>query len=153
MKKLTIAVTLLMCSVAFVECKKSSSTSPDVFQTAGMHAKINNVAWAAEYINHSSVTGGGHYSLEFDGKDSATNESIHIVLPDFTGKGVRNITATSADQAYYTLDTSFVVPAVKVYATTGQVNITAINDSTASGTFNFTASDKTITDGTFNISF
>ncbi len=50
------------------------------------------------------------------------------------------------------MDTSFVVLPVNIYATTGQVNITGLNDSTVSGTFNFTAGSKVVTEGTFNVS-
>ncbi len=99
MKKISIVVLVLMCGMTWVACKKSKSAAPDVFYTAGIHAKINGAAWVAQYVNQTSVSGSGHWAVEIDGKDSASQESLHIILPDFTGKGVRTITATSADKA------------------------------------------------------
>ncbi len=152
MKKIAIAVIATTLALGWTSCKKKSPAPPaDVFYPAGIHAKINGVAWTAQYVNMTSLTSNGNYNVEFDGPDSATNETISITLPNFSGKGVHNLTTTSVDKAYYSLDTNF--SSVPVWATTGQVTITAITDTSMDGTFYFTAGSKTITEGTFNVNF
>jgi hypothetical protein len=151
MKKLSIVLLMLAGSMAWVSCKKSKNTTVDPVYTAGIHAKVNGVNYTAQYVNKISATGAGHYSIQFDGPDSTTHIILSIELPDFTGRGVRNLTATSADKAYYEID-RVAVP-IPIYATSGQVNITALNDTAVGGTFYFTAGSNTITDGTFNVSF
>jgi hypothetical protein len=152
MKKITIL--LVICILAVAACKKSdNTTTPDPVYPAGMHAKINGNTWTPEYVNKVTSSGGGHYSIQIDGTDSATHETISILLPDFSGRGVHNLSATSYDKAYYSLDTGSFTAPVQVNATSGQINVTSINDTSVGGTFYFTAGSKTITEGTFNVSF
>lgn len=153
MKNLTGALLLAVCALTVTSCgkKKNEVNIPDKTYPVGMHAKINGVSWTAEYVNHSSVTGSGHYYLQFDGVDSATDERLSIEIADFTGKSIHNFTSGGDNIAYYSLDTNYVH--VPVNASSGQVTITYLNDSTASGTFNFVAGSKTVTDGTFYVVF
>ena len=132
-------------------CKKSKTTTPDPVYPAGLRAKINGVIWTPQYINKVTSSGGGMYSFEFDGTDSATHQALYIQVSSFTGRGVHTITATN-DMAFYAIDTGGAV--VQIAATSGQIDITALNDTAVGGTFNFVSADgTTVTDGTFNVNF
>ena len=134
----------------FNACSKSSNSTPDPVYPKGLHAKINGLSWNAQYVNKVTSTGGSLNSFEFDGTDSATHETIYIFVSAFAGRGGHNLTSASIDKAYYTVDTGTALP---VYATSGSINITAINDTAWGGTFDFVAGSKIITDGTFNVTF
>jgi hypothetical protein len=153
MRKLSIVLILLICGAA-VSCKKSKNSIPDVIQPRGIHAKINGAAWTAQYANASSVTGGGHYMVAFDGEDSASHELISVTLSDFTGKGTQTITASGNNTAYYLQDTTggFGMGNI-INATSGTVTITMLNDTAVGGTFSFIAGSKTVTEGTFNVNY
>ena len=155
MKKTLIAISLIALTSGWVACKKKDKeTTPvqtdTVLYMPGIHATVNGKIWNNYNVDNTSVTGGGHYNFEFGGTD--TNfVKVSIYIDDATGKGVHNLTGTSKDKAYYMMDTG--AAPVKVYATSGQISITSINDTGVQGTFNFTAGANTVSSGTFNMKF
>lgn len=151
MKYLTNTLLALISASLWLACTKSKSSGPDPVYPLGIYAKINGVAWKAAYVNSVIGSGSGGYSMELDGPDSLNAERLMIEIPSFGGRGTANITLAGPNKAYYSLDTNF-VPA-PVYATSGQIKVTSLDDSTMGGTFNFVAGSKTITDGTFYVHF
>jgi Family of unknown function (DUF6252) len=155
MKKATILLSLVALTFGWVACKKKEKVTPPVqidtvVYMPGVHATVNGAPWNNYNVDNTSVTGGGHYNFEYGGTD--TNfVKVSIYIDDATGTGVHNLSTTSADKAYYMMDTG--TAPVKVYATSGQINITSLNDSNVQGTFNFTAGSNTVTNGTFNMKF
>jgi hypothetical protein len=150
MKKISFILSVACAAMIFNACSKSSSSVPDPVYPKGIHAKINGDTWTAQYANKVTSSGGGMNSFEFDGTDSATHQTIYLLVTAFSGRGAHNLTSLSIDKAYYKVDTGTAAP---VYATSGSINITAMNDTAWGGTFNFVAGSKTITDGTFNVNF
>ena len=154
MKKTTIVLSLIALTLIWASCKKKDNNTAvqvdTVVYAPGMHAVVNGKTWNNYNVDNSSITGGGHYQFEFGGTDT-NNVKISIYIADATGTGIHSFTATSADKAYYTIDTG--IAPVKIYATSGQLSITTINDSVVKGSFNFTAGPNEITSGTLNMTF
>jgi uncharacterized protein DUF6252 len=147
-----ISVVLLLLTCVWTACVKKTNSSPDVSQPLGMHAKLNGVAWTAEFVTPAGVYGSGVYTIGFNGFDSVSKEALYFELAPFSGKGVHNLTTNGADKAYYLYVPGGIGYPTPVYATAGQVTITAASGGRVQGTFYFTAGSKIVTDGTFNFS-
>lgn len=154
MKKLTVALGLIALTAGWVACKKKDKEQPKQIDTVvympGIHATVNGKAWTNYNVDNSEVNFGNHYTFDYGGSDT-DHVTVSIHLDDVTTTGVHNITATSADKAYFMMDTGSAP--VKVYATTGQISVTTLNDSNVQGTFNFTAGSNSVTSGTFNMKY
>lgn len=123
-------------------------TKPDPIIPAGMHAKINGVAWTANYVSHISILGGMHY-IEVSGYDTS-GKSIKLVINNFKSRSTY-VVPSSKDSAFMALD--YNVFADKQGARDGKITIQAINDSMVGGAFHFVTDSFDVTEGTFYVNY
>ena len=137
---------ILLCVSA--GCKKSKTATTDPIIPMGITAKINGANWAAQYISHISTTGSANY-IELSGYDS-TGRSVMLRVNNFKNRGTYNI-PNANDSAFYSTD--YNTFATFLTATTGQVVIQSVTDSTVGGIFSYTAGSVTVTEGIFNVRY
>ncbi len=149
MKRLSVIVLLLAFSFYWIACKKKSNPGPDPVIPMGMFANVNGAAWVGSGVSIFSTTGFGPEFLEFSSYDTS-GKGIEFRIVNFKNRGTYNIPQAN-DSAFYGTDYgSFSSPVV---ATSGQISIQAVTDSTVGGVFHFSGPGITVTDGTFNVKY
>jgi len=152
MKYLSIPLFILFICTFTQACKKSSgsSTSVNPVIPRGFYGQVNGNIWTGNTISYNSIIGNGTNNLVLYAYNDTTGISVELLLNNFKTKGTFGIPSKN-DSAFYSTD--YGTFNVFNTATTGQVAIQLLTDSSVGGTFYFVAGTNTITSGTFNVNF
>lgn len=155
-------ILLLVCSIAFVGCKKDDEdTDPDGgTQTAGgsMSAKVNGQPFDATLAVQATISG-NVFAFAGTANSSTSVRQININIADYQGVGTYNFTTVGSTAIWSEGTSADKIFTANFLVGSGQVNITEVANGRVKGTFEFTGSNaggggsetRTITEGKFDV--
>ncbi len=150
-------ILLLICSIAFVGCKKDEDKNPDEgTETAGgsMSAKVDGQAFDATLAVQGTISG-GVFTFAGTANSSSSVRQINIAVSDYNGVGTYSFSSPASTAIWSEGTTADKIFIANFVLGSGQVKVTEVADGRVKGTFEFTGSNgqqtKTITEGKFNV--